>query len=184
MRRWQLGLIGVAALSVLLASWLRNERGAATEPLVLNAGPDYYMTDFVLYVSDAQGRPAYRLQAERFAHLAADDTGELVKPEFTLQQPAGPPWVMRAADGWIGPQGAELYLIGGVTMARTRSEDEPAIRITTEDLRVRPKDRVASTDLTVVATSGPHRLQGVGMFADLARERMQLLADVTGRYVP
>ncbi len=185
MKLGQVVLAILAAASVLLASWWQNQLGdESAMSLRLDAGPDYYMTDFILHVTDAEGVPVYRLAANHFAHLGADDTGELQEPTFSLHLTEEPPWLMRAASGWIGPQGAELFLLGGVTMQRAGDDRQAPIMIVSDDLRIRPGDRVASTESTVVATSGNHRLHGVGMFADLAHERMQLLANVRGRYAP
>ena len=52
MRRWHILLASLAVLSMFLSSWVQRDSDKEDESLLfLEAGPDYYMTDFDLDMS-------------------------------------------------------------------------------------------------------------------------------------
>jgi lipopolysaccharide export system protein LptC len=57
-------------------------------------------------------------------------------------------------------------------------------RMQTAELEILPKRDLASSPAVVTITRGDSILQGTGLKADLHSHRVELLADVKGRYAP
>lgn len=182
-----------AVLGVLIAvglavatTWLARQQGEAPEaaaPEPVRHAPDSTMARFTTTYMDQAGRPHHRLQAEQMVHFADDDTTELTRPRLVLYREDGPPWQVRAEQGWVGPEGAEVHLENDVRMTRRRP---PAgeTRLTTPFLVVFPERDYAETDRPVTITDPQGRTEGVGMEAYLEEQRLVLLDEVFSRYDP
>lgn len=178
-------LILALVAAIALLSWWMQGRVKTPQGLLGGAqpaGPDYYMDDYRILVTDQDGRPQYRLHGERLAHLPTDDTGELLAPRLVLYSPDAPPWTVSAPSGWVSPGAEEVELRGGVEIVREPAPGESPVRIETETLAVRPKDRTARTPDEVVAIAPEGQLTAVGMHADLDTRRIEFLSQARGVY--
>lgn len=173
----------VALAVLLLDNWLSNRREQKQQAAASAAHvADYFMRDFTATTMDPQGKPVQRLAAQLMEHYADDNTMELTAPRLTLYQKAGPPWQINAAHGSITDDGKQVRLSGGVRM--TQDDNGRTLALVTDHLLLRPKRHYAETDAAVTITAPQGVVSALGMRANLAEQRLSLLANVRGNYVP
>jgi lipopolysaccharide export system protein LptC len=178
--RWLLAglLLGLG----LLSWWLSREQ---VLPSQADAGhlPDYYAENLVLIEMNEQGRPRQRLTSRRMEHFAGDDSLHLSQPQVLLLEEQGPPWQLRADQGWLAGQRDELWLRGQVFIDREATQTGPAYHLVTRDLHLTQDPDYAETEQSVYLLSGQDQLQGLGMQAWFEPEpRIKLLSQVRGRF--
>jgi len=174
----------LVALVVLASNWLSNRREQKQATAVTAAAhvPDYFLRDFTATTMNPQGKPEQRLTAQLMEHYGNDNSMDLTAPHLTLFQSSGPPWLVVAARGRIIDGGKEVVLSGGVRM--DHDAQGTTMTLTTDHLLLRPKQRYAETDAAVTVTTPQGRVDAVGMQADMATQRLQLLSKVRGTYAP
>lgn len=145
--------------------------------------PDYSMGHFTLRAMDAQGRLHYRLYAEHMAHYLDDDTARLQRPNMTVYRPGGVAWNIYARHGWVSSDQKEIALRGDVVIWRDAPKDGSGLEIRTDELHIEPDRQYAETDRPVTITQDVGVTHAVGMRVNLRRSRMELLANVRGRYI-
>ncbi len=180
-------LFVVAAMAVTaLATWLSRELefSRQADEQARRHVVDYFFNRFTTVTMDEQGVPTYRLTAERLEHYGDTDTMELTRPTLVLHQPDGSDWHARAERGWVGRNGNLVRLSGNVVLVQPGKGDREPLRLTTEQLRIRPKKDYADTDEPVEITSHYSRTTAVGMQAFLREDRVILLSEVRGIHEP
>ncbi|GAB4289398.1 MAG: hypothetical protein Kow0096_02300 [Thiohalomonadaceae bacterium] len=185
MNRRLLAFLVLVALA-LLAHWLSGQREEAARERAAEARhvPEYFLRDFIATTMNLAGRPDQRLAAAFMLRYADDGSMDLTEPRMTLYDTADdtPPWQIDAARGLVSGDGREVQLSGGVRL--TREEAGGLLVLTTDAMRLRPKERYAETDAPVTLTNPEGRVDAVGMRAYMKEERLVLLAQVRGNYVP
>lgn len=170
----------------LFVHWLSGLREDAKQESAEAARhvAEYFLRDFTTTTMDPQGRPEQRLAAELMQRYADDGSMELTEPRLTLYGETDnvAPWQIDAARGRISGDGKHVQLDGGVRM--TRMEDNGMLELVTDDLLLMPKERYAETDAPLTVTYPQGRVDAVGLRAYMQDERLVLLAQVRGNYVP
>lgn len=174
----------LVALVVLLNNWLSGQREEATAEREAAARhvAEYFLRDFAATTMDAQGRPEQRLTAGQMVRYADDGVMELTEPRLTLYADGAAPWQIDAARGQLSGDGERLQLEGGVRV--TRAEADGLLELTTNTLLLKPRDRYAESDAPLTLTHPQGRVDAVGLRAYMKEERLVLLAQVRGSYVP
>lgn len=176
-------LLGVAAV-VVLGWWLQEQITRPPKPAA-NAekrAPDYYLDDFTLIAMNRQGQPRSRLSAKRMSHYAYDDHAELTQPRVLFYPHDGAPWHVRAEQGRVSDNNKLVNLLGPVQIERPASADNRPVTVNTRDLAVYPSESYATSEAHTVIRSQGSMLEGVGMRAWFARQRLELLSQVRGSY--
>ncbi|MFA5625911.1 MAG: LPS export ABC transporter periplasmic protein LptC [Thiohalomonadaceae bacterium] len=173
-------------IMAILAIWLIGQREQAGERQIaeLRHVPEYYLRDATITQMNPGGQPEHRLLAELIVRHADDETTELVEPRMTLYSKhdnQAMPWQVDAAHGLISAEGEEIYLSGGVQINQPR--DGGSLDLLTEHMLLRPEEKYAETDAPVTVTEPNGSLDAVGMRYWMAREYLELLAQVRGIYV-
>lgn len=178
--KWLVVLV-VLALSTL-SWWMPLEQGPVTQlvtPVKKHHVADFHLADFDMVAMNAAGRPRYHLQGRALSHYADDDTAQITVPQLTVYRRGAVPWAARAEQAQVAAGGETVWLRERVKVARL-SEDQ--LEIHTSSLRVEPSKEYAETDQPVTIVTALGVTRGVGMEADLKRERLALLAQVRGEY--
>lgn len=173
-------------LAAAAASWALSFRAGETptahsEPT--HAGIGYYATDARLSATDDQGRVRYRVTAAAVEQQPRDGSVELQQVIIHYDPPQGRPWDLHSDAGSMPPGGKMVALTGNV-VAETRAGDAPPATIRTDYLKFDAASDVVTTNREVHLDQAGSRVRAIGMRADLARERIELLAEVRGSYAP
>ena len=146
--------------------------------------PDFYMENFVTTTMDETGLPKRRVEAEYTAHFPDTNTHEFQRPDMIIYRPEGAPWHVQSERGWLSSSGDVMLLLGKVHIWRNSVDNQKALDVRTEDLRVLPEREYGETDKHVTITTPTSRTTGTGMRAHLADNRLEILNDVKTHYEP
>jgi lipopolysaccharide export system protein LptC len=151
---------------------------------VTEARSDYTLENFELVTLDESGRESFSVRAP---HLERDPQGKsltITSPNFSFPDKGGGRWTATAGTAWVGPKGERVRLLKDVDMIGPPGAAGERTRMQTALLEILPKRDKASSPGVVTITRGKSILRGTGLAADLASHRIQLLANVKGRYAP
>lgn len=175
--------VAVLALLVLGSFFLSERRPESPDAPDAALPASYYLQDVVLRTTDALGAVRYRLHAARADHDATD--GSIALETLRLDYGgAGARWRFEADRGRLPEDESMLSLVGNV---RARALDGPEDARTAFDsptLQVDIGAERAATDDPVRFTFARGTLEGVGLDADFANERVTVRSDVRGVFLP
>lgn len=82
------------------------------------------------------------------------------------------------------PPGGDILRLSGGVVAVTRENSGSEARILTDYLEIDPRTFVAYTDRKVTIELSGDTILATGMRVFLKEDRLQLIADVTGKFTP
>jgi len=176
------------ALLIGLAWWLFGgaspERTASRETAKARTLPDYFMDDFVLRAANKNGSWRYDITGKRMVHLPRQGVWKFQSPEIVLFTKRGAPWYGTAPRGKAWNDGNDALLMGKVHFWRPASPANERATIDSSNVALRPNEDYAQTQALTIFHQGSARMQGVGARAYLDQQRIELLSQVRGTYVP
>lgn len=175
-----LGMLVVAVLSF----WLLHDLGGANGvPTPRNAHrPDYYIQNMVRTTTGPGGEIRNVLRSPLVTHYPDDDSTELATPRLEIYNGRVEPWHVIAQRGWISSGNDVVLLHGPVEIWQLGAGGTRRYQVLTSELRVLPKEQYAETDnpATII---GPFSVtHTIGMRANFAHNRLELLERVRTRY--
>ncbi|WP_027079271.1 LPS export ABC transporter periplasmic protein LptC [Luteimonas mephitis] len=179
---------GVLTLVLLVAAAVTGWavwRQRAPEPAAAAAvaRPDYVLHDFELVALDKQGKEAFVLRAPELSRSPDDKTLSIATPLFLIPDKEGKRWEVRSKTGWVAADNSEIRLRGKVEATSPPGDSRPST-MKTEQLNVFPDANKAASAVLVTVTGPTSTMQGTGMRADLATNRIQLLSKVSLSHDP
>jgi len=174
----------LVVLLAALAMWLwRQPRYEAPETASrTNRGPvepGYVATGAILRETGADGRPLYRLRAERIAQPDPAASIALTAPQFQYEGPTL--WTVTARTGTVPPSQQQIRLEGDVVARGEQSGSEP-MELHTATLDVDLQTRRADTQDPVTMQWGTNRLSATGLHADMQADYLRLKSPVHGEF--
>jgi lipopolysaccharide export system protein LptC len=170
----------ILLLVVIIGSgwFLDGRHGGLQELSVSRTGPDSIVSGMQLEVMDTSGQLRYRITADTMTHYP--NTAELVlqQPLVDLQQHNGNNWRISAETGETTDAGDVIRLLGNVDIQR--SGVSGPLQVRTRDLLVKPDRSYATTDSAATITTPGHRVDSVGLEADLDNNTLELRSRVRG----
>lgn len=144
---------------------------------------DYFLVDFELVALDSDGEEAFRVTGPRLSRHPWLGTVTIDAPHFEFpMQDGNPSWEARSEQAWSSANAREIQLQGDVLFTGNDPRNGTPMEFRTEQLVIRPKQRLAETDAPVSFHSPHSILEGRGLQVDLQASRFQLLHEVKGRY--
>ena len=145
--------------------------------------PDWFIEGFNLIRLGLTEKITWQITAQRMQHRPQDDAVELVQPVLVRLEPGRPTLLIRAQEAKTLEMGDLTHLRGQVVLTRAADREGPALKIETEQLDVLAAKDLARAAGLVQIERGGSNLTGVGLEFDNASRRLQLLAEVRGRWV-
>lgn len=127
---------------------------------------------------DEQGQVSYRFRAEYLQQLQGVDLALATRPVFIGYRRQGDSWTARSERGEIRRAGEDVTLIENVVIDNANDGSS----LLTTELQLFPQRKYAQTDAEVHLTGPGSVTDGIGLRADLAMDRIELLAHVRGRH--
>jgi LPS export ABC transporter protein LptC len=167
-------VLAILAAATWIATWPREDtsppvdRSGETEPL------GYYARGARVTGTDEQGRPTYRIFADRLDELPGEDGLELTGVNVDYQPADATPWTLTAATAKYARDGSRLDLKGDVEARSAPADGSRAMRFATERLLFSPDTSRAESDGAVQIRVGDWQLAGIGLRADLKERTLAL----------
>lgn len=176
------------ALIVMLAAmtfWLEQAVQAPVpgKATASRHDPDLMIENFTAVRHGAQGLPIYSLAAGKMVHYPDNELTHLEAPRITSFSPGAPPTRITADQADLAKDGNEAFFYGNVVISREADKTHPALRATTERLRINQKADTAHTDDAVLIVRGNSVLSGVGMDANNKERTFFLRSQTRGTFV-
>jgi lipopolysaccharide export system protein LptC len=144
--------------------------------------PDYYIDNMVRRTLGSEGQVANVLRAQRLVHFPDDDSTELASPHLEIYNGAVEPWHVVAERGWVSSGNEVVLLHGPVEIWRQNKAGERVYQVLTSELRVLPKEQYAESANPTTIIAPATVSHSVGMRANFAHERLELLNQVRARH--
>ncbi len=173
-------LIAAVASGVLL---VRSNEEAPTIKRKPELGIGYYMQQAELTRTGETGQVLYKVQTDRATQITDDGIIELDGVQVSYDPLAEVPWDMRADKGYLLSEQNIIQLSGDV-IAETRGEPQAPVRISTDYLEMNTETYIADTDRDVAIDYTNNKIFATGLRVFLKEERLQLISDVNGLFIP
>ncbi len=177
--------ITLFALLALLSWWLKDT-ASPTKPSVdgkIRHDPDYYAENLVTFTMDQTGNVNYRLAVSHVEHFPDDDRLQLLKPQMIFYQDQHPQWTITSENGVVTANGKEILLSNNVVAIQSAKNNIATMKLTTEDLLIRPEKKYAETQSDVYLQGRYETMHAKGMKADIEKSKIQFLSNVKGVYI-
>ena len=179
----QLLLFTALLAAAAVSGWLLLDQGLLTDrPAPSPRGPDLFVENMDLKIIGEDGNVHYRVRASRLDHFPYDDHSELTDPFMQLFSNQQIVWDARSEHGRVADQGDTVWLLGRVEIHRPPQAGQRPLKVLTSDLLVKPQSDTAETSAPATIESGPYRIEGVGMLANIRENRLDLRSHVRGRF--
>lgn len=173
-----------AATWLWLATWQPGDELPAVDRVMDAAPAGYFARGARIVGTDEQGRPTYRIFAERLDELPGEDRLKLTGVSLDYEPPDEAAWSLSAATAVYARDGSKLDFAGGVEIRSAPTDSGDPVTITTEQLVLSPDTSSAESVGTVEIRVGELQLRGVGLRADLKGDTLRLESLVHGTLVP
>lgn len=167
-------VLAILAAATWIATWQREDetppvdRAAAAEPL------GYYARGARVTGTDEQGRPVYRVFAQRLDELPGEDQLQLTGVNVDYQPADAAAWTFTAATAKYARDGSQLDLKGDVEVRSSPTDGSRPLRFATESLVLSPDTSTAASDEAVEIRVGDWQLDAIGLRADLKEHTLAL----------
>jgi lipopolysaccharide export system protein LptC len=144
--------------------------------------PDYFIEDMVRRTTGEDGELRNILRSELVEHYPDDDSMELASPHLEIYNGNPEPWHVVAERGWVSSGNEVVLLHGAVEIWRNGANGERVYEVLTSELRVLPKEEYAETDNPAIIVGPATVTHAIGMRANFAHSRLELLKRVRSKY--
>ncbi len=141
--------------------------GAANEP-------DYIVENFSFVRMTEEGKPSYVVSGKRLAHTPLGDVSQVEGPAMQSMTPGRPRTDIVANRAQIYHQEHRVELLGKVDIQRPATPTSEALRVQTEALTVLPDEEILKTDKPIRMQLGGATVNGTGMVANNATQKLHL----------
>ena len=173
-------MVGAVGSGILLLRNTPEEVGKIEDPR-MSIG--YYMNRANLIATGDDGQVLFSASARTASQDFDEGTINLQGVRVTYDPTTDIPWAMQANTGKIPPDGNIIQLTGDV-VARTKNDGNTAMTINTEYLELDTETYVATTKQKVAIEYTSNIVFATGMRAFFMEDRVQLISNVNGKFVP
>lgn len=169
-----------------LGSWYlarQGDVGEVAETALDPAHRGYYLKSARILGTGSDGGLLYEIQAKH-AEQRGEDEIEFTDVLINYSPASGVPWVVDADAALISEGERRVRLSGHVRALSSEGFSGSDTEIRTEYLELDPERYVAETDQRVQIRIGTRSLTATGMLASLKENRLQLISNVNGKFVP
>ncbi len=135
---------------------------------------DAFGEGVVLMRLNETGEPVFRMTADRLEHFRRSDSTVYFRPALATLDPSQPRVTVAAVRGYSQADSRETRLEGDVQLDRLANAGEPALRISTDFVRIFSDSEVVLTDRPVRISRGDSTLTGTGMEFDNRARRLRV----------
>ncbi len=174
-------LLATLAGFTLWLQWYNRPTPQVITPA--STGPDYYLRNFTLTATGADGLPRYIINSEYMEYMAGQEMVTFLHPSlFFNNEENHATWWIEGDKARITEQGRWIMMQGDVVLKQYDKIRDETMELKTADLLVLPEQKRAESSAPVSLTAPNTTIRAVGLRVDLAQNRLELLHRVKGRY--
>ena len=143
----------------------------------------FYVKSARIFGTAIDGQLLYEIEAE-YAEQLGDEQVEFQNVEISYTSETGVPWILNADKALIGEDREVIELSGHVVAISSEGFSGDVTEIRTSYLELEPKEFRATTDERVQIRIGARSITATGMLAMLQTNQLQLMSNVSGKFVP
>jgi lipopolysaccharide export system protein LptC len=183
-RKRTLAAVTLLAIAVVggLAVW--DLRPQPKLNIASSGRSDYILENFELTSLDENGMESFSVKAPRLERDPGGKSLTIIRPQFSFPDKHQGRWLATSNRAWVAEKGVEVRLIDQVELLGPPSPLGEHTRFSTRRLQIFPKQNLTLSEDVVTISRADSILHGTGLRADMQSHRIQLLADVKGRYAP
>ncbi|SFD00197.1 LPS export ABC transporter periplasmic protein LptC [Massilia yuzhufengensis] len=136
--------------------------------------PDYIVENFSFVRMTEEGKPNYVVSGKRLTHRPLGDVSEVEQPVVQGMTPGRPRMTIVAKQGRVYHEEHRVDLLGNVDIQRPATPTSEALRVRTQALTVLPDEEIMKTDKPIEMQLGAATVQGTGMVANNATQKLHL----------
>lgn len=169
-----------------IATWLGGRPPATDTARRASPGEvplGYYLENATFLGTDDDGRVRYRVFAAQFNQAAHGDAMEFERLRVEYAPQSGIRWSVTAERGSAPSDRSYLDLEQGVRLTNNPEAGDP-VTIETDAMRLHPETSVVSSDGMVTMRWGNGYLESMGLKADLEKDFLEFISNVSARFSP
>ncbi len=146
--------------------------------------PDYFVEGLAMIRLNGEGRPVFRMIADKMRHFPDDGATEFDAPVMVSLDPDRPTVRLSARQARTDAEGRMTELIDDVVLVREAAPGMPRMTVETDFAVVDSVTEVTRTTRPVLIRRGESTLTGVGMEFDNPARQLRLDSEVRGLWQP
>ncbi len=146
--------------------------------------PDMMIEDLTVTQFDVEGKPAHYFHTPHLTHFPHKSMSQFTSPQIILSPEEGQPWTIRSDKGKAEDGSNKITLIGDVVFHQNAADNEKEKIIKTEEMTYYTKRSWATTQKKVFFEQPGLSVQSTGLAADLKKQQIYLLHQVSSIYNP
>ncbi len=144
---------------------------------------DYYLSDFTLLNTQADGTMRYFVTAQHLIHQQSTDSSEIFKPLLQARDSDGTLITLKSNKA-EQTKGGEIHLLGDVSVIKSGLKDEGNFELTTRDLVYNPIEKTLSSKYKVQLKTHHGQLNGIGFSSKLDEQELRIHSNVQIQFNP
>lgn len=144
---------------------------------------DYYLSDFTLLNTQADGQMRYFVTAQHLIHQQSTGSSEIFKPLLQARDSDGTLITLKSNKA-EQINGGEIHLLGDVSVIKKSSKDEENFELTTRDLVYNPIEKALSSKSKVQLKTYQGQLNGTGFSSKLDEQELRIHSNVQIQFNP
>ncbi len=145
---------------------------------------DYYLSDFTLLNTQADGSMRYLLKAQNLTHQQSSGHSEIFNPLITAIDSDGGMVTLHADSAIQTNKNAVIKLMGKVKLNKESTDKNKAFQLETKDLVFDPLKKELSSESKVILNTDFGRLEGIGFNSKLNEQALRIHSNVHIKFQP
>lgn len=172
-------LLTAAVISGFVLTASTSEKETSAPPELSLA---FYLDRAEITGTGEDGELLYQVWTEKASQLTSESNIELTRIRMRYGD-GEESWELKANAARIPPESSMIMLRGNVIAASTDAENNTTV-IRTQQLDIDSEAQEANTPRKVVLEYNGNKLNATGMYADFENNRLELLSNVNGKFLP
>ena len=186
MNKGGLTFLIIAIIVALGFTWL-NTSWKSYKDIILpqNAKKiDYYLSDFTLLNTQADGSMRYLLKAQNLTHQQSSGHSEIFNPQITALDSDGGVISLHAESAIQTDKDAVIKLTGRVNLNKAGGEKRTAFQLESSDLVFDPLKKELSSTSKVILKTDFGKIEGIGFNSKLNEQALRIHSNVHIEFQP
>jgi LPS export ABC transporter protein LptC len=185
MNRGGIFLLVFSIATLIIATWLNstwlNYKGF--QPTQKDKRIDYYLSDFTLLNTQADGQMRYFVTAKHLIHQQSTGASQIFKPLLQARDSDGTIITLKSDKAEQDKNGT-MQLLGAVSVVKKGKQEEENFELLTQNLVYTPNEKTLSSKAKVQLNTHQGQLSGVGFSSKLDEQELRIHSNVQIQFNP